>query len=135
MQLKHLYIKDYKILKDFHIDFPYDFKKYISVFIGANGSGKSTILEAIAQIFSSVYLNEKAKFGFELEYSVRLDNITEETFNSGKFHIAYILVKLKANEGEKIKVSIDSGLDDTNFENKIISGKHQVILNQQIKNG
>ncbi|RLD53524.1 MAG: hypothetical protein DRJ01_19270, partial [Bacteroidetes bacterium] len=123
-------IKDYKILKDFHIDFPYDFKKYISVFIGANGSGKSTILEAIAQIFSSVYLNEKAKFGFELEYSVRLDNITEETFNSGKFHIAYILVKLKANEGEKIKVSIDSGLDDTNFENKIISGKHQVILNQ-----
>jgi len=61
MQLKHLYIKDYKILKDFHIDFPYDFKKYVSVFIGANGSGKSTILEAIAQIFSSVYLNEKAK--------------------------------------------------------------------------
>lgn len=130
MQLKHLYIKDYKILKDFHIDFPYDFKKYISVFIGANGSGKSTILEAIAQIFSNVYLNEKAKFGFELEYSVRLDNITEETFNSGEFHIAYILVKLQAKQGEKIQVSVDSGMDDTDFTDKIISEKHKVILNQ-----
>ena len=44
MQLKKLYINDYKILKDFTIEFPYDFKKYISVLIGTNGSGKSTIL-------------------------------------------------------------------------------------------
>jgi len=134
MQLKRLYIVDYKILKDFTIEFPYNFKQYISVLIGTNGSGKSTILEAIAQIFSSVLLNEKAKFGFELEYSVRLDNITEETFNTGKFHIAYILVKLKANEGEEIKVSINSGMDDTDFTYKIISGKHKVILNQGSQN-
>jgi len=134
MQLKKLHIEDYKILKDFTIEFPYDFNKYISVFIGTNGSGKSTILEAIAQIFSSVTLNEKAKFGFELEYSVRLENITEETFNSSEFHIAYILVNLKAKEGEDIKVSIDSGMDDTGFTDKIISGKHQVILNQGSQN-
>jgi predicted ATP-binding protein involved in virulence len=134
MQLKKLYIQDYKILKDFTIEFPYDFKKYISVLIGTNGSGKSTILEAIAQIFSSVYLNEKAKFGFELEYSVRLENLTEETFNSGEFHTAYILVKLKGNEGGEIKVSIDSGMDDTDFTDKIISGKHKVVLNQGSKN-
>ena len=50
MQLEKLYIDDYKILKDFTIEFPYDFKKYISVFIGVNGSRKSTILEIIAQI-------------------------------------------------------------------------------------
>lgn len=70
MQLKRLYIKDYKILKDFTLEFPNDSKKYISVFIGANGSGKSTILEAIAQIFSDVLLGEKSKFEFELHYSV-----------------------------------------------------------------
>jgi len=130
MQLKRLYVSDYKILKDFTIEFPYDFKKYISVLIGTNGSGKSTILEVIAQIFSSVLLNKKAKFGFELEYSVRLENITEETFNSSKFHIAYILVKFKANEGEEINVSIDSGMNNTDFTDKIITGKHKIILNQ-----
>lgn len=134
MQLKRLYIDDYKILKNFTIEFPYDFKKYISVLIGTNGSGKSTVLEVIAKIFSNVYLNEKAKFGFELEYSVRLENITEETFNSGEFHVAYILVKLKANMGESIKVSIDSGIDDTNFSDKIISGKHKILLNQGSQN-
>lgn len=130
MNLKKLYIDNYKILKDFTIEFPYDFKKYISVFIGTNGSGKSTILETLAQIFSSTLLNEKVKFGFELEYSIRLENITEETFNSGEFHTAYILVKLKANEGENIKVSIDSGMDDTDFTDKVITDKHKIIINQ-----
>ena len=70
MQLKKLYIKDYQILKDFTLEFPFDSKKYISVFIGANGSGKSTIFEAITKIFSWVLLDEKAEFVFELEYSI-----------------------------------------------------------------
>lgn len=130
MQLKKLYIEDYKILKNFTIDFPYDFKKYITVLIGTNGSGKSTILEAIAQIFSSVVLNKKARFGFELKYSIRLDTITEQKNYSEEFHAAYILVKLKANQGEEISVSIENGMNDTDFKDKIISGKHKVILNQ-----
>lgn len=71
MQLKRLYIKDYKILKDFTIEFPYDLKKYISVFIGANGSGKSTLFEAIAEIFSNLVLQQYPKFDFEIEYSIR----------------------------------------------------------------
>lgn len=70
MQLKRLYIKEYKLFKDFTYEFPCDFQRYINVLIGINGSGKSTILEAIADIFSCVVLGEKAKFGFELEYSV-----------------------------------------------------------------
>jgi predicted ATP-binding protein involved in virulence len=84
MQLKRLYIKDYKILKDFTIEFPYDFKKYISVFIGANGSGKSTILEAIAQIFSNVLNVEKSKFGFEIEYT--LQNTNGEKSNQSSYY-------------------------------------------------
>lgn len=68
MQLKRLYIKDFKIFKDFTYEFPCDSQQYINVLIGINGSGKSTILEAIAEIFSCVVLGEKAKFGFELEY-------------------------------------------------------------------
>lgn len=105
MQLKRLYIKEYKLLKDLTIEFPYDFKKYISIFIGTNGSGKSTILEAIAQIFSSVYLNEKAKFGFELEYSVRHEHMFEETSTTSEFHTTYLSAKLSADEkGSNIQI-------------------------------
>lgn len=71
MQLKSLYIKEFKILKDFRIKFPFDSKKYISVFIGANGSGKSTLFEAIAEIFSNLVLQQYPKFDFEIEYSIR----------------------------------------------------------------
>jgi len=128
MQLKKLYIKDYKILKEFTIDFPYDFQQYISVLIGTNGSGKSTILEAIAQIFSDVLLNEKAKFSFELEYSLRHEQILEESTITAEFHTAYLLVKLLAKEGENILVNIESGIDDTIYNEKIVKGKNKVIL-------
>lgn len=128
MQLKSLYIKDYKILKDFSIEFPYDFEKYIAVFIGANGSGKSTILEAIAQIFSSAVMNETAKFEFELEYSVRLEQVLEQTTTTMDVHTAYIIVKLSAYKDEEIKVSIVSGMDDTDYTDKIIDSKKQVVF-------
>ncbi len=98
MQLKSLYIKEYKILKNFTIEFPYDFKKYISVFIGANGSGKSTILEAIAEISSSVFLSQVAKFDYVIEYSIKSDDIlTKFSVNNPKF------------ENIPIKITGDSG--------------------------
>lgn len=133
MQLKKLYIKDYKILKDFTIEFPFDFKKYISVFIGANGSGKSTILEAIALIFSSVKLREKSKFGFELEYSFYLENISEDTTTTGEFHNNHLLVKLIANEGEEIKVWVERKINDTEKTGKVIVRRERVILNEGSK--
>jgi len=95
MQLKRLFIKDYKILKDFTIEFPYDFQKYISVFIGANGSGKSTILEVIAQIFSNVLNVEKSKFGFELEFTLK--NID----SSDKLKTQYYFVRLFSDDRDK----------------------------------
>ncbi|WP_055446248.1 AAA family ATPase [Lacinutrix mariniflava] len=105
MLLKKLHIADYKILKDFTIQFPYDFKQYISVLIGTNGSGKSTILEAIAQIFSSVLLNKKAEFGFELEYSVRHEQMIEETSTTSEFQNTYLSAKLSANKkGDTIQI-------------------------------
>ena len=76
MQLKRLYIKDFKIFKDFTYEFPADNKHFVSVLIGINGSGKSTILEAVAEIFSCIVLGEKAKFGFELEYRFK-QNFTD----------------------------------------------------------
>ena len=52
MQINSLYIYDFKLLKDFTINFSKD----VSILIGINGSGKSSILECLAQIYSDAYL-------------------------------------------------------------------------------
>ena len=64
MKINFLHIDNHKLLKEFSIDF----EKDISILIGINGSGKSTILESIAQIFSDAILDEKSKFGFKIQY-------------------------------------------------------------------
>ncbi|MBQ1175798.1 MAG: AAA family ATPase [Treponema sp.] len=48
MRLKHFYIKDYKNLKDFSLDF--ENGNGLSILIGNNGSGKSNVLEAISKM-------------------------------------------------------------------------------------
>lgn len=51
MRIKSLSVDDFYILKDFKINF----KNNLSVLIGENGSGKSTILELIADIFGHLH--------------------------------------------------------------------------------
>ncbi len=109
MQLKNLWVKDHKILKDFTIEFPYDFKKYISVFIGANGSGKSTILESISEIFSYVYLSKAAKFDFEFEYSIKSDSILSK-FSIINPELTYIPIKIKGESNYLPTAEINFGL-------------------------
>ena len=86
MRINSLYISDYKLLKDFTINF----SKNVSILIGINGSGKSSILECVAQIFSDGYLQEKSKFGFKLEYELLLEEIIEQTTTTGEFKTEYI---------------------------------------------
>ena len=43
MRLHELYIRDYKVLQDFTL--PFDEQSAVSVLIGENGSGKTTVLE------------------------------------------------------------------------------------------
>ena len=54
-KLKKLYIEEYKVLKDFEIDFcdDKDIPLPLIVLAGVNGSGKTSILECIADSFSS----------------------------------------------------------------------------------
>lgn len=105
MQLKRLYVNDYKIFKDFTYEFPVDSSRHINILIGANGSGKSTILEAIAEIFSCAVLGEKAKFGFKLEYSVKFESPSLKS-DSG----------LQWYKIDQIEVSISASGPDANPE-------------------
>lgn len=105
MQITSLYIENYKLLQKFTIYF----RKDVSILIGINGSGKSTILEAIAQIFSDAFLKEKSKFGFSLHYELRLEEILEQTVTTSEFKTEYIKVEISAttkNETPKFKVYV-----------------------------
>ncbi|MGG5903187.1 AAA family ATPase [Sphingobacterium daejeonense] len=106
MQITSLYINNYKLLKDFTINF----KKDVSILIGINGSGKSSILEVIAQIFSDCYLDEKSKFGFSIEYEIRLEEILEQTTTSAEFKTEYIKVQISAEKArQELKYRVFSG--------------------------
>lgn len=59
MRLKHVYISNYKNLKDFELSFDND--SFLDVFIGKNGSGKSNFFEALIEIFR--HLNELGSSG------------------------------------------------------------------------
>jgi predicted ATPase len=96
MEITSLYIDDYKLLKKFNINFSKD----VSILIGVNGSGKSTILECIAQIFSDAYLEEKSKFGFKISYEVENVRVIEET-SAGSFDTKYRTIKVSIFASKK----------------------------------
>ena len=119
MQINSLYINNYKLLKDFTIHFSKD----VSILIGINGSGKSSILECVAQIFSDAYLQEKSKFGFKLEYELRLEEIIEQTATTSEFKTDYIKVEIYAEKkDEKLLYKVYTGNDilekETDIEKK-----------------
>ena len=97
MRLKSLYIKDYKILQDFHINFTSN----LSVLIGENGSGKSSIIECLAYIFGHLHkffvLNDKtAEF-----ISNKILSKISKRFNSGQD------LKLAVNKLETINRNVN----------------------------
>lgn len=127
MKVTSLHIDEYKLLKDFDIHF----NKDISILIGVNGSGKSTILECIAQIFSDAFLKEKAKFGFRLTYELRLEEILGQTSMTSEFKTEYFAVEISGKKGEQLTFKIG---DTVVKENEIIKryGSFERILPSNI---
>lgn len=119
MQITSLYIDDYKLFKKFNINF----NKDVSILIGINGSGKSTILETIAQIFSDAYLREKSKFGFALTYEIRVEENLEQTTTSGEFKTDYLKVEISANKKDEelvFKIN-DNNLKEIEIEQQYVN--------------
>lgn len=69
MRLKHIYISEYKNLKDFSLEF--DGESFIDIFVGKNGTGKSNLFEALIEIFRLLFEdNYEVKFDFKLLYEL-----------------------------------------------------------------
>ena len=102
MRLKSLYIRDYKILQDFSIDFTSN----LSVLIGENGSGKSSIIECLAYIFGHLHkyfvLDDKtAEFidGYKINYTINgLDVYIESHYKESKSNTFDPIIKVNGDE-------------------------------------
>jgi len=137
MRLIRLCIKENGILKDFNLDFSQKIDNNISVFIGENGSGKTTVLESITKIFSWFIRNEKPEFEFELEYQVRVEDKLMESSTWSDFNTNYIWVKLSSN---KEIVDIECNIGETVLKglkniraNKELSAIKQTIKDNKFK--
>ena len=81
MRIDKLWIKEFKNLKDFKIDFDED--QMTTVLIGRNGTGKSNLMEAIVIIFCNLDLGKPPAFSYDLIYYCREHKI-QITANSEK---------------------------------------------------
>lgn len=102
MRLISLYIRDYKILEDFSIDFTSN----LSVLIGENGSGKSSIIECLAYIFGHLHkyfvLNDKtAEFidGYKINYTINgLDVFIESHYKESTSNTFDPIIRVNGDE-------------------------------------
>lgn len=94
MRIKHLYVSEYKNLKDFSLDFNGD--SFIDVFVGKNGSGKSNLFEAIIEIFRHLY---ETDYTVDFEYSIKYNK------QGVDFKIEWKRDELKINENVVSKVN------------------------------
>jgi len=109
MRLISLSVKQYKVLKDITVQFnEVGEKPNIHFFIGVNGTGKSTMLEALGLIFTRIMQNEVPGFDFYLKYEINGAVVSIEP-----------IVGFWDKEGRKrrmiVKISKDKG--QTEFNN------------------
>ena len=117
MQLKSLWIKNYKNLKDFSLDF--EKGNGLSILIGNNGSGKSNVLEAISGIFSEWY--RKSTYKFDTDY------ICSYSKNNKDYEISSKNRYLKINSYENNKDFLPNKLI------AIYSGENEFLYNTFFK--
>jgi len=93
IKLKKIYVKDYKILKDFNISFEYkNVIQPIIVMAGINGSGKTSVLDCINQFLSYIKDKDDDDSFIEFEkYDYALNNHRIEIINyTNSFNVKYI---------------------------------------------
>jgi len=98
MKLRLLEIEGYKMFDSKSV---FEFKKDLHILIGVNGSGKSTIIEAIAIIFDRLksYYSSNQKtltpFNFKIEYSFVKHTVLEESSTTQETTTSIDIVSIK----------------------------------------
>jgi predicted ATPase len=92
--------------------------KDINLLIGVNGSGKSTVLEAIAIIFSTVSKyceddkTDERQFNFSIEYSFTLKEVIEETstIQNASTSINHVILSSSRESGSDYSMTVNGSL-------------------------
>lgn len=79
MKLQHLWVKDYKNLRDCKIDFSQS--SLLTAIIGVNGSGKSNLIEAILHVLIGVYFKKRPEFDFSFQFEAQQRQVSIEAKN------------------------------------------------------
>lgn len=124
MRIKSLYIKDYNILQDFSIDFTSN----LSVLIGENGSGKSSVIECIAYIFGHLHkyfvLGDKtAEFidGYKIQYEINdFDVYIESKYISSPTNTFDPIIKINGKKLSIAQIKKRYGVFTDFLPNKVI---------------
>ena len=98
MRIDKLWIKDFKNLKNFEIDF--DEKQMTTVLIGHNGTGKSNLIEALVIIFRNLSLAKAPQFSYDLTYKIKNYEINIKADQQEKIHTK-IMINGKATSRSK----------------------------------
>lgn len=77
MRLRSVSISEYKNLRDFSIAFEGD--RFIDIFVGKNGSGKSNFLEALIEIFDHIFSFKPDEAGPGFDYAISFEIAGAET--------------------------------------------------------
>ena len=108
MKIKKLSVEDYYILKDFNMNFD----SQLTVMIGENGSGKSTVVEITAKIFYDLYSHfvlgkgTKPNVNFKIMYDIDYEAVKYEIhITSNKKTKEYYEINIKKDGKKLIKYS------------------------------
>ena len=115
----------FKNLKNVTINF--DEKEWVTVLIGWNGTGKSNVLEALAQIFRDLISQQRVPaFSYKLEYRCRDHRIhidADPDRGKDKF-IIYVASQSEAQQAESVQSELPhSESGDIPFGKKVPIGK------------
>ncbi|SMC59336.1 AAA family ATPase [Moheibacter sediminis] len=146
MQLLNLYIKDYKLLSDFEINFTEGFQNEdtFNVIIGENGAGKTTLLEGILKIFGNLYeantlqdIEKKIKsidFKFTISYFIRAERVLEETSISKDSRIDYIKLQFSNIDKNWIRLEYTDSIFDNDDVNNFLFKTQYLVKDLLPKN-
>jgi predicted ATP-binding protein involved in virulence len=74
MKLKKIFIKKFNAVEDLNLNFD-DHSSNLSILIGKNGSGKTTILRCISEVFRGINNNTGDRFNGEIWYRIKNNDV------------------------------------------------------------